>query len=101
MVLPDILHGLLRASSGESGRERTATWIRSISGRRGSGRRRGGRERQWGVGSPGRLGLGDFWEVGSIFGRWDSRGREGAERERKEKDGLAVVEVGKARRVDL
>jgi hypothetical protein len=31
----------------------------------------------------------------------DSRGKEGAERERKEKDGLAVVEVGKARRVDL
>jgi hypothetical protein len=29
----------------------------------------------------------------------DSRGREGAERERKEKDGLAVVEVGKARRL--
>ena len=51
MVLPEILHGLLRASSAESGRERTATWIRSIADRRGSRRRRGGRERRCPVGS--------------------------------------------------
>jgi hypothetical protein len=30
IALPEIFHGLLRESSGESGRERTATWIRSI-----------------------------------------------------------------------
>ena len=63
MVLPEILHGLLRASSAESGRERTATWIRSIAGRCGSGR--GGRERWWG------LELGDFGRLGFRF--WFSR----------------------------